>query len=103
MSMIVGVVTPSSLRIVLDERGHLTTGGASRRPFVVEVGEAVVDPDGGCVAEPGIDVIAFPEIPVGVAGGDLRASEVYARQGACTTSCRLWGLPDWPLRRPGKV
>ncbi|MFJ9376161.1 hypothetical protein [Streptomyces sp. NPDC101455] len=32
--------------IRLDERGHLTTGGASRRPFVVEGGEVVADPDG---------------------------------------------------------
>lgn len=55
----------------LNQCGCPAVGGAFGGPFVVEVGEVVVDPDGGCVAEPGVDVVAFPEVAVGVAGGDL--------------------------------
>lgn len=47
---------------------------------MVEAGEVVVDPDGGCVAEPGVEVVAFPEVAVGVAGGDLGVWEVDVRQ-----------------------
>jgi hypothetical protein len=54
----------------LDEQGRCCGGGAVGGPFVVEGGEVVVDPGEGVVGGPSGDVVAFPEVAVGVAGGD---------------------------------
>ncbi|OEV14450.1 hypothetical protein AN221_41895 [Streptomyces nanshensis] len=65
----------------LNEEGRRSLRSALRRPFMVEAGEVVVDPDGGGVAQPGVDVVALPQVAVGVAGGDLRTREIDVRQG----------------------
>lgn len=52
------------LGIRLNQGGRLAASGALPRPLVVEVGEVVVDPDGWCVAEPVVDVVAFPQVAV---------------------------------------
>ncbi len=64
----------------LKEKSRQTAGRTSRRPGVVKAGEVVVDPRYGCVAEPGVDMVALPQITVGVAAGDLRVRQVDVRQ-----------------------
>src|SRR5690349_2823775 len=79
---LVQVLRPQAgLRIGLDQEGYWAAGSAFYRPFVVEGGEVVVDPDDGGVAEPGFDVVTLPQVAVGVAGGELRAREVDVGQG----------------------
>lgn len=61
------------LRLQPDVRGRLykgsccAAGRAFRGPGVVEGGEVVVDPDSRGVAQPVVDVVAFPQ--VAIAGG----------------------------------
>ena len=59
----------------LNEEGRRSLRSALRRPSMVEAGEVVVDPDGGGVAQPGVDLVTLPQVAVGVAGGDLRAGD----------------------------
>lgn len=66
----------TDIGVWLDQHGYATLGCPICGPDVVEGGEVVVNPDDWGRAEPGIDVIAFPEVAVGVAGGDLESRQV---------------------------